>query len=362
MNEIREETQRSLETLHIEQFTDVQKQCIPAASDGKDILAQAPTGSGKTLAYLIPAVNDLEPQGKGKHFPRVLILVPTRELALQVTDAARKLLANREGIRVIPLTGGTDIKRQIHAFSKGSDIVIGTPSRILDHFRRHTFKPKECTKLILDEADEMLSMGFEEDVKKIIAMLPEHQTLLFSATWNQSVKKLAESILNNPVTIEIQKETYLKQDIHYYEVIVNEKQKIDALKKYIPLHAQTLVFTNTRKTADYVTEILLKYHYKAAYIHSEMDYGIRKKNMELFRDNKIQILCATDVAARGIDIPSVNNVILYDLPDTKEELIHRTGRTARHFQKGNAYIFTTPKQHSVSNLNTILKDIQIIRF
>lgn len=362
MNEIREETQASLKSLHIEQFTEVQKQCIPPALDNKDIMAEAPTGSGKTLAYLIPAVNELEPQGKGKHFPKVLILVPTRELALQVADMARKLLANREGIRVIPLTGGTDIKRQIHSFSKGSDIVIGTPSRILDHFRRHTFKPKECTKLILDEADEMLSMGFEEDVEKIISLLPEHQTLLFSATWNQNVEKLAENILNNPVHIHIQDETYLKQDIHYFEVIVNEKEKIDALKKYISRGKQTLIFTNTRKTADYVTEILLKYHYQAAYIHSEMDYSIRKKNMELFRDTKIQILCATGVAARGIDIPSVNNVILYDLPDTKEELIHRTGRTARHFQKGNAYIFTTPKEHSRNNLNQIFKDIQVIRF
>ncbi|MDD6259337.1 MAG: DEAD/DEAH box helicase [Erysipelotrichaceae bacterium] len=362
MNNIREETVTSLKNQNIQQFTEVQKQCIPDALEGKDILAQAPTGSGKTLAYLIPSINDLEPQRKGKHFPKVLILVPTRELALQVCDTARKLLSNREGIRVIPLTGGTDIKKQIHSFSKGSDIVVGTPSRILDHFRRHTFKPKECKKLVLDEADEMLSMGFEEDVEKIIDLLPSHQTLLFSATWNQNVKRLAEHILKDPLHVQIQEETYLKQDIHYFEVIVSEKEKIDVLKKIIPSHKQTLIFTNTRKTADYVTDLLVKYHYKAAYIHSEMDYGIRKKNMQLFRDNKIQILCATGVAERGIDIPAVSNVILYDLPDTKEELIHRTGRTARHFHKGDAYILVTPKEYESYQLNRLFKDIQTVRF
>lgn len=329
----------------ITDFTRVQKEVIPHACSREDIFAISPTGSGKTYAYLLPVLEEIELQGKGKHFPRALILAPTRELALQITSVIRSLLEKREGIRTALLTGGVDMQKQIRSFHQGADIVVGTPSRVKDHLRRHTFKPKMCDMLIIDEADEMLKMGFLEDIQDILKYLPDHQTMLFSATFTEETRSLASLMLKDPFISLIEEEKLLNQDIQTKIVHVSEDHKLEALEKIIrKTDSQILVFANTRKTCDFITSFLQKRQYSIDTIHSEMDYAKRKKIMESFRNHDLKILCATDVAARGIDIPSVETAILYDMPDTKEQYLHRIGRTARAFHSGKAYIFLTLKQ------------------
>lgn len=342
---MRQETNIALENMHISSFTNVQEKVIPYACAHRDILAISPTGSGKTLAYLLPVLEQIEVQGKGKHFPRALILTPTRELALQITHVIRRLLEKREGIRTALLTGGIDMQKQIRSFHQGADIIVGTPSRVKDHLRRHTFKPKMCDILVIDEADEMLKMGFREDIQDICGSLGEHQTMLFSATFTRDTEQLASGMLNDPFVCRIEEETLLKQHIETKIIYVEEKNKIDALEKIVKNRkGQILVFANTRKTCDFISMIMQKKNCSIDTIHSEMDYALRKKIMESFRNHDLKILCATGVAARGIDIPSVETVILYDLPDTKEEYTHRIGRTARAFHSGNAYVFLRQNQ------------------
>ena len=338
--------QQALADMHIEKLSEVQ-QYIPAFMSGKDYLIQSPTGSGKTLAYLLPIVERLIPQGKGKHFPQALILVPTRELALQTADTARKLLATQEGIRTAVLTGGVDIKIQIQTFKKGADIVVATPARLLDHIRRHTFKPKECTTLVLDEADVMLSMGFEEDVRKCITALPEHQTILCSATYTPQIEKLSQAIQKHAEKIVIGHSDMLAQRTTFTFVRTTEKAKPDAL-----LHSlqkdfkQCLIFANTKATVSFLASLLKKHDIPAEALHSEVESNDRKKILRSFRNDSLRILVATDIAERGIDIPNVDLLINYDIPDSDTTLLHRCGRTSRANTSGRCEIYVTPREKS----------------
>ncbi len=339
MINLREET---MSELNFTQFTKIQEQVIPHACMNEDIYALAPTGSGKTYAYLLPILERIELQGKGKHFPRCLILAPTRELCIQITHVIRDLLKHREGIRTALLTGGYDIQKQIKSFKNGADIVVGTPSRVSDHLRRHTFKTKSCDMIVLDEADMMLSMGFEEDVKQCLTYFKEHQTMLFSATETKQTKQLASQILNDPFICKIQEDDYKKQDITVHIIQTKEQNKIDVLTKLLNKEQkQCILFCNTRKTCDFITELFQKRKISIDTIHSEMDYSNRKQIMDSFRNKSLQVLCATDVASRGIDIPNVDTVIMYDIADTEEQLIHRIGRCSRDGKKSNAYVFLT---------------------
>lgn len=355
--------QESLASMQITEPSEVQKAAIPHALAGEDLLIQASTGSGKTLSFLLPVLEQLELQTSQKHFPRVLILCPTRELCQQIAGICRKLLANREGIRTSLLTGGVDMNAQVRATAKGADIVVGTPARVLDHLRRHTFKPKQCTKVILDEADIMLSLGFEEAVRECISQLPVEQTMLFSATYNDSVKNLAESILQDPFRCEIENHDKLEQKIEEKAVIVNEKQKIDVLKKLLrKADGQTIVFCNKRVTTDFITGIIKEAGYTCACVHSDTDPGQRRREMQSFRDHKVQILCATDAVSRGIDIPEASLVVSYDLPDVMDTLVHRFGRTARAGTTGTAYVLLTPAQASKTELlKQIFPEISVNR-
>ena len=357
MNEIREELQQALIRLQYNRFTDVQKQTLPHTLVGEDVRVQAPAGSGKTLAYVLPVLSSLPLQGTKKHLPQALILSPTRELSLQIADVIRNMLFHIEGYRTAVLTGGTDIKVQIRNNAKGADIIVGTPSRILDHIHRHTLKLKECHILVLDEADEMLSMGFESDVREIISFLKEHQTMMFSATWNKQVTALSNDILNNPYTVKIE-ETVLPLQVKYHLVSINDTHKLEETARIIrKARTQALVFTNRKATADFVSEYLNKGGITAAAIHSDMNYAIRKKTMNDFRNRKLQVLCATSVASRGIDIPSMRCVILYDIPDTKEELIHRTARTGRNGTEGNAWLLCNRQELEKYDYTDILDNI-----
>lgn len=337
-------TQEAIDRLGITEFTQIQQEVIPHIFNHEDLYAISPTGSGKTYTYLLPLLDKLVLQGKGKHFCKVLILAPTREFSIQITHVIRDLLKNREGIRTSLLTGGYDIQKQIKSNKNGADIIVGTPSRVSDHLRRHTIKPKLLQTVVIDEVDMMLEMGFEEDVKECLSYLPSHQTLLFSATETNKTEALSKQLLNEPFICKVKEETYLKQDTDIQLVTVNEDKKIDVLEKLLKNSKQTIVFCNTKKTCDFLTELLIKRNYSINTIHSDMDYSKRKNIMEEFRNGTLHVLCATDVASRGIDIPSVDTVILYDLPDTKEQLIHKIGRTSRARTKGKAFIFVNQKQ------------------
>lgn len=362
INTLSEPLQKALQRKGITQLSKVQESCIPHACKGEDIFAQAPTGSGKTLAYLIPILERIEIQGKGKHLPQALILTPTRELALQIADNVRELLQNIEGIRTAVLTGGVGIDSQITSFKKGADIVIGTPSRICDHLRRHTFKPRNCHMVVLDEADVNLSMGFEEDVKTILESLPEHQSMFFSATYPEEVKALGEQYLHEPYHCVIEEEILLKQEIQYHGFLITEKEKPDLLFSLLKRQQKCILFANTIKTCDFLTNLLNQKGYSARTIHSNMDYAVRKQTMKEFRDGSLQTLVATDVASRGIDIPAVACVILYDLPDNQESLIHRTGRTARAKETGEVDLLITSKDAYRFDLKTMFPNMTMKKY
>ena len=348
--EIKESLQKALQKMNISGYSDIQEKAMPVIEEGKDVLIQSPTGSGKTIAALLPLLNRLEPQGKGTHFPIILLLSPTRELALQTADTVRELLFYTEGFRTVLLTGGVDMNRQVKAYHHGADIVIATPARLLDHIRRHTFKPKKLETLIIDEADEMMKMGFMEDVQSVITALPSHQTIVMSATFPEDLKTIAESILTNPITIENREEQVLKQNISVKTYTVKEKAKLDLLFSLLEKQNQkenktdkTIIFCNTRKTADFVNKELNRRHFPSASIHSDMDSQERKEIMAEFRKEGT-LLCATDVLGRGIDIKEVTRVILYDLPDTKEALLHRIGRGSRDGRASIAILFLKPSE------------------
>ncbi len=345
VNDLSEPLQAALKELNITELSDVQTAVIPSFLEGHDLLVKAATASGKTYAYGIPVAERAEPQGKGKHYPSVLILVPTRELALQTARAIRLLFVKKEGVRTAVLYGGEDMNRQVRMFSKGADIVVATPARLLDHLRRHTFRTKMCHTLIIDEADVMVSMGFYEDVINVASALEEHQTALFSATYPPKVEALCMNLLHEPQVIEIQNESVHPQDIGYYYRSVHPDHKLDTLASMLKkMSGSAIVFCNRRKTAEFVTKGLKERGLKASFTHSELEPQERKKIMERFRNQEIRILCATDVLARGIDLPFLDCVILYDYPEDSETLLHRCGRTSRNMKLGKAVLLLEKKE------------------
>ncbi|MDD6674814.1 DEAD/DEAH box helicase [Stecheria sp. CLA-KB-P133] len=352
ITDFKEPLQKALAAMHIVSFARVQD-TMKDVLDGRDLLVNAPTGSGKTLAYLLPLLQKMKSQGKGRHLPHALILVPTRELAIQTAATARKLLSYEEGIRTAILTGGVDMQAQIRSFHHGADLVIGTPARIKDHLRRHTLKTQEMESVVLDECDVMLSMGFVQDVMDILNDLPVHQTLLYSATFTPAVLSLSHQIQKDPIQVTVKHDEAMAQHIAIHALITPENRKLDALKNILKAkHA--LVFCNTRKTCAFVADHLPQ----AKAIHSEMDMKERKEIMADFRSGTLPVLVATDVAARGIDIPFVSLVICYDLPDDHDSLIHRVGRASRDGRQSDAWIFLTPAQQNADLEGILHQEVQ----
>lgn len=352
ITDFKEPLQKALAAMHIVSFARVQD-TMKDVLDGRDLLVNAPTGSGKTLAYLLPLLQKMKSQGKGRHLPHALILVPTRELAVQTAATARKLLSYEEGIRTAVLTGGVDMQAQIRSFHHGADLVIGTPARIKDHLRRHTLKTQEMESVVLDECDVMLSMGFVQDVMDILNDLPVHQTLLYSATFTPAVLSLSHQIQKDPIQVTVKHDEAMAQHIAIHALITPENRKLDALKNILRAkHA--LVFCNTRKTCAFVADHLPQ----AKAIHSEMDMKERKEIMADFRTGTLPVLVATDVAARGIDIPFVSLVICYDLPDDDDSLIHRVGRASRDGRQSDAWIFLTPAQQNADLEGILHQEVQ----
>ena len=317
--------------------TPIQKISIPLALEGNDILGTAQTGTGKTYAFGIPLINHLT-LDKDSY---AIILTPTRELALQVSSALKDLTSMKNIIDTAVIIGGDSIQKQLKQLKKAR-LVVGTPGRIHDHIRRKSLKLSKFNFLVLDETDRMLDMGFVDEIKSIIEKLPSHQTLLFSATLPKKISDIAKNFMTDPQRVKVGEEntplTNIKQEIKN----VNQKEKFEHLKlELLEINGSVVLFVKTKRSADKIALKLRKDKFNAEAIHGDLRQSKREKVILKFRKNRFQILVATDVAARGLDIPHIEHVINYDIPQNPEDYIHRIGRTARAGAKGRALTFLT---------------------
>lgn len=318
----------------------VQQSAIPLVLEGHDLIAQAQTGTGKTAAFAIPILNMLEQNSDIE----ALIITPTRELAMQISDEVFKL-GKFLRTKTICIYGGQSIKRQIDLLTKKPKVMVATPGRLLDHLRNDRIKNFNPRFIVLDESDEMLDMGFLESIEDIFRFIPsERQTLLFSATMPTPIKNLAKKILNNPKNIKIAKMDITNADIEQKYYIINENERDDAIMRLLDFVAskKCIIFTRTKKEADILAELLKSKGYKATALHGDMEQRDRRSAMSAFKENRVEILVATDVASRGLDISNVSHVFNYHLPINPDSYVHRIGRTGRAGKKGVAITLVTP--------------------
>ena len=335
---------RAIAEMGFEQPSPIQAQSIPIAVEGKDMIGQARTGTGKTASFGIPMLQRINPKDKTL---QAIVLCPTRELAIQSANEIRKLAKFLHGIKVLPIYGGQEISKQIRSLKGGVQIVIGTPGRVMDHLRRHTLKPQTVDIVVLDEADEMLNMGFREDIETILGQLPEErQTMLFSATMPKPILEIAKRYLHEPEIVKvIQKElTVPKIEQYYYEV--NPRKKNEVLSRLLDMYdpSLSLVFCNTKRKVDELVADLKGRGYFAEGLHGDMKQSQRDRVMNSFRNGRTDILVATDVAARGIDVDDVEAVFNYDVPQDDEYYVHRIGRTGRAGREGRAFTLVVGKE------------------
>ena len=335
---------RAIAEMGFEQPSPIQAQSIPIAVEGKDMIGQARTGTGKTASFGIPMLQRINPKDKNL---QAIVLCPTRELAIQSANEIRKLAKFLHGIKVLPIYGGQEISKQIRSLKGGVQIVIGTQGRVMDHLRRHTLKPQTVDIVVLDEADEMLNMGFREDIETILGQLPEErQTMLFSATMPKPILEIAKRYLHEPEIVKvIQKElTVPKIEQYYYEV--NPRKKNEVLSRLLDMYdpSLSLVFCNTKRKVDELVADLKGRGYFAEGLHGDMKQSQRDRVMNGFRNGRTDILVATDVAARGIDVDDVEAVFNYDVPQDDEYYVHRIGRTGRAGREGRAFTLVVGKE------------------
>lgn len=337
--QLSKEVLKALGDMGFEEPTPIQAKAIPEILSGRDVIGLAQTGTGKTCAFGIPAIENLDPAADGV---QVLILCPTRELAIQMAEELGNVSKYKKNVKILPIYGGQSIDRQIFALKKHPQIVIGTPGRIMDHMRRRTLKLSNLKMMILDEADEMLNMGFREDIDVILQDIPQQrQTLLFSATMAAEILELTSSYQTEPVTVKtVHKELTIPR-INQYYIEVREAYKLELLCRLIDANNVKLglVFCNTKKRVDELTEHLQTRGYSAEALHGDMKQTERDRVMNKFRKGTIDILVATDVAARGIDVNDIEVVFNYDIPNDEEYYVHRIGRTGRAGKSGAAYSF-----------------------
>ncbi len=323
--------------------TPIQAQAIPPALEGRDLIGCAQTGTGKTAAFLLPVLEQLLRDPRPAKNPRVVVLAPTRELVIQVTEQAKKLSA-QTGLRVLDVYGGAPIRPQIDRLRRGVDVIIATPGRLQDHMRRNNVKFRDLQVLILDEADRMLDMGFIPDIKQIVSHMPQQrQTMLFSATMSAPVLSLTRQFQQNPEMIEIglaSPPKAIRQAL--YPVPKHLKtQLLIALLAQMDVNSM-LVFTDTKQEADIVTRKLTEANISVACIHGDFKQSERIAALEGFRQGKYQVLVATNIASRGLDVEGISHVINYDVPEQSEDYVHRIGRTARAEAEGDAITLVTP--------------------
>ena len=342
--EIDERILRAVEDMGFEEASPIQAQAIPELLKGKDVVGQAQTGTGKTAAYSIPLLMSIEPELKK---PQAVVLCPTRELAIQVADEIRKLAKYMSDIKVLPVYGGQEIVKQIKSLKNGVQIIVGTPGRVMDHMRRKTVKFDEVKMVVLDEADEMLDMGFREDMETILAGTPDdRQTVMFSATMPKPILDIAGRFQKDPYVIKVVRKELTVENIEQFYYEVRPKNKPELLCRLIDIYNPKLsvVFCNTKRQVDELISELKGRGYFADGIHGDMKQQQRDRVMSDFRSGKTEILIATDVAARGIDVDDVDVVFNYDLPQDEEYYVHRIGRTGRAGREGVALSFVSGKE------------------
>ncbi len=335
---------RAVEEMGFEEATPIQAQAIPVQMEGRDIVGQAQTGTGKTAAFGIPLLQKIDPKNKKI---QAIALCPTRELAIQVAGEIRNLAKYMHGIKVLPIYGGQDITRQIRGLKDGTQIVIGTPGRVMDHMRRKTIRCDQIHTVIMDEADEMLNMGFLEDMETILSQLPEErQTVMFSATMPPAIQEIARRFQKDPVNVRVVKKelTVPKVTQYYYEV--KPKTKTEVMCRLLDLYApkRSVAFCNTKKQVDELVQELQGRGYFAEGLHGDLKQVQRDRVMNSFRAGRTEILVATDVAARGIDVDDVEAVFNYDIPQDDEYYVHRIGRTGRAGREGIAFSLAVGKE------------------
>ncbi|UOQ61267.1 DEAD/DEAH box helicase [Leucobacter rhizosphaerae] len=335
---------RAVKGLGYETPSAIQEATIPTLLEGRDVVGLAQTGTGKTAAFALPILSRLQP---GSGSPQALVLAPTRELALQVCEAFESYAAHLPEVHLLPVYGGQAYGQQLSALRRGVDIVVGTPGRIMDHMKRGSLDLSQIKYLVLDEADEMLKMGFAEDVETILADTPEEkQVALFSATMPAQIRRISQQYLNDPNEIKIQGKTQTSSTITQRYIVVSYTQKVDALTRILEVEDfdGLIVFTRTRNDTEQVAEKLRARGYSAAAISGDVQQAQRERTVQALKDGKLDILVATDVAARGLDVERISHVINYDLPIDTESYVHRIGRTGRAGRTGDAISFVTPRE------------------
>lgn len=367
---------RAILEIGFEETTEIQEKTIPLVMQGLDVIGQSQTGSGKTAAFGLPLLQGLTKLEK--RTPQVLILAPTRELCLQITTEMRKFAKYLEGIRIVPIYGGDPITGQIRDLKGGADIIVGTPGRVQDHIDRHTLKFKDLKSLVLDEADEMLKMGFKEAIEAILVDLPEErQTLLFSATMPKIILDITHQYQKNPVMIKAASKTLTVNTVSQLVYEVNQSDKIKVLIQLLEYYrpSSSMIFCNTKKMVDDLSSQLMSKGFSAAAIHGDLKQDMRTAVMDKFRNRKTNHLVCTDVAARGIDIDGLDMVFNYDVPQEMDYYVHRIGRTGRAGKSGISVTLITPRQrYVISDLERLskaqitrqklpsLEEIQAVRF
>ena len=332
-----EATMRAIRNKGYTVSTPVQAGCIPPMLEGKDVIAKAPTGTGKTMAFGLPIIERIDRESEAV---QALILAPTRELAMQITEELREVAVCHEGLRVVCLYGGEPIGKQINALKRKPQIVVATPGRLSDHMKRRTVTVKEVQTVVLDEADRMLDMGFIQDVTRILDKIPNRKNLgMFSATISREVMDISWVYQRDPEEITVQATKENKPDILQYRIEIPSDQKVDTIARIIAGEKleRVMCFCNTKGSTERLTKFLQMRGLDAQCIHGDIPQRKREAVMALFREGKLHVFVATDVAARGIDVDDVDAVFNYDVPDENEYYIHRIGRTGRAKRHGVAY-------------------------
>ena len=345
--ELKPALQKSLDEVGYETPTPIQEQTIPLMLEKKDVLGQAQTGTGKTAAFALPLLSNLNLRQKD---PQVLVLAPTRELAIQVAEAFKKYASHMKSFHVLPIYGGQEYSGQIRGLKRGSHVVVGTPGRVMDHMRRGTLKLDKLSTLVLDEADEMLRMGFIDDVEWILEQTPkERQIALFSATMPHQIRRIATRYLKDPVEIIIKDKTTTAPTIRQRFWPVSGMHKLDALTRILeaePFEAM-LIFVRTKTATVELSAKLEARGYASTPLNGDIKQNQRERSIESLKSGKLDILVATDVAARGLDVERITHVINYDIPHDTEGYVHRIGRTGRAGRQGDAILFVAPREKSM---------------
>jgi len=353
---------KALDEVGYETPSPIQAQTIPLILEGRDIIGQAQTGTGKTAAFALPILSSIDLKQKD---PQVLVLAPTRELAIQVAEAFQKYAKHMKGFHVLPVYGGQDFRGQIQALKRGVHVIVGTPGRVMDHMRRGTLKLDKLRALVLDEADEMLRMGFIDDVEWVLEQTPQdRQIALFSATMPTQIRRIATKYLTEPEQVTIKMTTTTADTIRQRFWPVSGVHKLDALTRILEAEDfdAMIIFVRTKNSTVELADKLEARGYAAAAINGDIQQSIRERTVDNLKKGKLDILIATDVAARGLDVPRISHVVNYDIPHDTEAYVHRIGRTGRAGRSGEAILFVAPREKRLLNAieRATKKDIEMM--